>query len=179
MTNIEVEVRSFVSCEKYDELKEFFGDNAELVSSDEQETHYFDCKHDLRIQKNEHYSKVWFKKGNLHDDAREEIEIKFDKDSFEDAQKLFDALGYGVEIKWFRKRLTYRWDGIDVMLDFTRGYGYILEMEILCDESGKDESLEKLKRKFDELGVEVSSKDEFKKKFEDYKKNWKKLTIQE
>ena len=44
MENIEVEIRSFISKEKYEELLEFFKQNAELVKEDFQETHYFDCE---------------------------------------------------------------------------------------------------------------------------------------
>ena len=58
---IEAEIRSFVSKDKYDELKEFFLRNATLVKEDVQESIYFDCDEDLRIQKNNFYSKVWMK----------------------------------------------------------------------------------------------------------------------
>ena len=60
--NIEVEIRAFVSEQEYNELLEFFKQNAELIKEDLQETHYFDCKEDLRIQKNNAGSKIWLKK---------------------------------------------------------------------------------------------------------------------
>jgi len=59
--------------------------------SDEQETHYFDCAEDIRIQKNKYFSKIWMKKGKLHDDAREEIEVQCKKDDFEKLQKIFNS----------------------------------------------------------------------------------------
>ena len=76
MNNIEVEIRSFISKEKYNELIEFFKKNAEFINEDYQETYYFDTKEDLRIQKNNYFSKIWMKKGKMHDEQREEIEIK-------------------------------------------------------------------------------------------------------
>ncbi|MDD2388098.1 MAG: hypothetical protein PHP52_15095 [Bacteroidales bacterium] len=39
------------------------------------------------------------KKGKIHDDSREEIEIKFDKNDFEKLETLFLSLGYNIEIK--------------------------------------------------------------------------------
>ncbi len=108
--NIEVEIRSFVSKEKYDFLLDFFKKNSELINEDEQETHYFNCKEDLRIQSNNHFCKVWLKKGELHDNHREEIEVKLPKEDFSNLQKLFSALGYSIEIKWFRKRHTFSWE---------------------------------------------------------------------
>jgi len=173
--NIEVEVRSFISEDKYRELLEFFKDKGEFVSEDYQETFYFDCDEDLRIQRNNTYSKVWLKKGKLHDDHREEIEVKFPCENFELLEKLFLSLGYNVEIKWFRNRHTFTWEGISVMVDYTKGYGYILELEKMSTEAEKDAVLAELKAKMDSLGIEMSPKEEFSSKFENYKKNWKSL----
>jgi len=130
----EVELRAFITPEKYEELKIFFDANAEFVKEDEQETHYFDCAEDLRIQKNNYYCKVWMKKGELHDDSREETEIIFSKDEFLKLESLFKALNYNVSIKWFRNRKEYKWIGASVMLDCTKGYGCIIELEILTED---------------------------------------------
>lgn len=173
--NIETEIRSFISPEKFEELKEFFNKNAELMKEDYQETFYFDCDEDLRIQKNDFYAKIWLKKGELHDESREEIEIKFDKADFENLEKLFLALGNQVEIKWFRQRFQYQWDEIKVCLDFTKGYGYIIELEKMSSEETKEADFLLLKEKLESLDVVISSKEEFKAKFEDYKKNWREL----
>ncbi len=81
--NIEVEIRSFLSKEQYEQLLNFFKQNAQLVKEDDQETWYFEGEQDLRIQKNRLYSKIWLKKGKIHDDYREEIEIKLDKNQLE------------------------------------------------------------------------------------------------
>ncbi len=173
--NIETEVRSFISKEQFEELLDFFKQNAQLSKEDYQETFYFDCDEDLRIQRNNFFSKVWMKKGNIHDDYREEIEIKFDRDEFENLEKLFLALGYNIEIKWFRKRFEFKWDDITVCLDFTKGYGYIIELEKMCAEKTKEKESELLKKKLKSLNVDLTSKEEFNKKFQYYKKNWKSL----
>ena len=52
MSNIEVEIRSFLTKDRFDKLLEFFKLNAKLDKEDYQETYYFDCEQDLRIQKN-------------------------------------------------------------------------------------------------------------------------------
>ncbi|MCX6824075.1 MAG: hypothetical protein NT085_03020 [candidate division SR1 bacterium] len=115
------------------------------------------------------------KKGALHDDHREEIEIKFDKEDFDKLQQLFLNLGYDVQITWIRKRLQFDRDGVEVSLDYTKGYGYIIELEILSTDLEKDENLEILRNKFAELEIPITPKDEFKAKFEWYKTNWKTL----
>ncbi|MBU4070472.1 MAG: CYTH domain-containing protein [Nanoarchaeota archaeon] len=173
--NIEVEIRSFISKEKYKDLLEFFIQNAELVKEDFQETHYFDCEQDLRIQKNNFGSKIWMKKGKIHDDAREEIEIKTNKEDFKNLENLFKNLGHNIEIKWLRDRKQFNWQGIKVCLDYTKGYGHIIELEKIGNESNKEEILQELKQKINELGVEITPKEEFEKQYNYYKQNWREL----
>ncbi|MBI5422381.1 CYTH domain-containing protein [Candidatus Peregrinibacteria bacterium] len=172
---IEVEIRSFVSQEKFNELLDFFGTQGKKVSEDSQETHYFDSKEDLRIQKNNFYSKIWMKKGQLHDDQREEIELKVEKNDFEKLGTIFEAAGLNVQIKWFRTRHTFEWEGITVMLDHTRGYGHILELEKMSDEAQKDETLALLKSKMESLGIAQTPKEVFSEKYNHYKINWREL----
>jgi len=174
--NIEVELRSFITKEKYEELLEFFRENSELVKEDFQETHYFDCEADLRIQKNNAGSKIWLKHGKIHDDAREEVEIKLGDEDFEKANKIFSAINLKAEIIWLRDRKQFNWQGIKVCLDFTKGYGYIIELEkIVNSDEEKEKVLEELKQKMRELEIEISSKEEFEKQFENYKQNWREL----
>ena len=172
---IEVEVRSFIIKEKYDDLLKFFKRNAEFVKEDYQETYYFDSDADLRIQKNNFFSKIWLKKGKIHDDFREEIEIKFKRDDFKNLERLFLELGFNVEIKWFRKRYHFKWGGIDVMLDYTKGYGYIIELEKMSQGEDKEEILKMLNKKLTSINVNPTPKEEFDKKYKYYKENWKKL----
>ncbi len=175
MKNIEVEVRSFVTKEKYGEFLDFFKKEGEFVSEDSQETYYFDTKEDLRIQKNNFYSKIWLKKGEIHDEHREEIEIKFDVEDFEKLEKLFLAMDLNVEIKWFRTRHTFKWGDVDVMIDYTKGYGYVIELEKMATEEEKEETFRILQQKLESLNIPLTSKKEFNKKYENYKKNWKEL----
>ena len=174
--NIEVEIRSFISKEKYEELLEFFNKNAEKINEDYQETLYFNSNEDLRTQKNNSYSKIWLKKGKIHDDAREEIEIKFSKEDFEKINKILESIGLSTNIKWFRNRNEFKWNGITVCLDYTKGYGYIIEIEKITSEQEKETVLKELKQKLEQLNIPLTSKEEFNNKFEYYKQNWKELT---
>lgn len=170
-----MEIRSFISKEKYEELLEFFKKEGEFIGEDEQETHYFDSDVDVRIQKNNYFSRIWMKKGKIHDECREEIDVKCDKSDFDKLGEIFKSLGSNVKIKWFRKRHSFRWDGITVTVDYTKGYGYILELEKMADEFTKNSVLEFLKRKMNFLGIEITPKEEFDKKYEFYKNHWQEL----
>jgi predicted adenylyl cyclase CyaB len=172
----EVEVRAFISDGQYSRLLDFFKMNAKLIADDEQETHYLSGGKDLRIQRNKRHAKIWMKKGKIHDDHREEIEILTEKENFPGLERLFLELGHVTEIKWFRKRKEYFWGDITACLDDTKGYGKIIELEKKAKDSEKIVVLEYLKGKMNELDIELTPREEFDSKYAYYKTNWKKLT---
>jgi len=173
--NIEVEIRTFITKEEYQNLLEYFKEHAELIKEDYQETFYFDCKEDLRIQKNNFGSKICMKKGKVHDEHREELEIKISQDQFGKLEKLFSALNYNTEIKWFRKRHEFKWNDITVCIDHTRGYGYIIELDKMCNNENKEQEYENLKQKLQSLNLEITPREHFEEKFNHYKNNWRDL----
>ena len=175
MKNIECEIRSFITKNQYNNLIKKLKKETRFLEKDEQITYYFDCKQDLRIQKNSKFSKIWLKKGQIHDENREEIEVRTDKNDFNKLEQIFLALGYKIEIKWFRKRHSFRWGTLDVAIDYTKGYGYIIELEKMTTEKQKSKTLIYLKNKLSELKIPLTPKEEFNKKYQYYKKNWKKL----
>ena len=175
MQNIEVEVKSLIAKEKYEELIEFFNKEGKFLKEDYQETYYFDCAEDVRIQKNNFFSKIVMKSGKVHDEQREELEIKFPKEDFENLERIFAAAGVNVKIKWFRNRLAFEWNDLSVMLDYTKGYGYIIEVEKMSDDAGKEEALKLIKQKLVDLKVDVTPRVEFDKKFAYYRENWRTL----
>ena len=172
---IEVEIRSFITKEKYEELLEFFINNTQLIKEDYQETYYFDTESDLRIQRNNKTAKIWHKSGKIHDDIREEIEIYTDRNDFEKIEKIFNKIGHNTEIKWFRDRKQFNWQSITISLDYTRGYGYIIELEKMDSKKEKESVLKELNEKFDELEIMPTSREEFEERFNHYKENWKDL----
>lgn len=175
MNNIEVEVRSFITEKQYNELLDKFKKEAVFKGEDNQVTHYFDANQDLRIQKNDNFSKIWLKKGAIHDDQREEFELRLAKEDFEKAEQIFKALGYDIQIKWLRTRNSFKWNDIEVAIDSTKGYGCIIELEKMSSEENKDRDLQYLKSKMQELDITITPKEEFSKKYEHYKENWRQL----
>jgi 8-oxo-dGTP diphosphatase len=173
--NIEIEVQTFIPKEEYEKLLLFFKDNAEFVKEDFQETFYFDENSNLRIQRNSDGAKLWHKSGNVHDEFMEEIEIKTRRDDFENLEKFLNKLGHNVKIKWLRTRNQFKWNEIKVCVDYTKGYGYILELEKIGNEYNKEIILRELKEKLRELGICETPKEVFSEKYEYYKNNWREL----
>ncbi|MBR9689961.1 MAG: CYTH domain-containing protein [Candidatus Altiarchaeota archaeon] len=172
---LEVELRSFVTEARFQELIRFFNANGKFVKEENQETHYFDTPVDLRIQKGQHSAKLWLKKGKMHDEQREEIELHFSPSEFDKAKELINALGYDTKIKWLRRRQVFDWEGITVCLDHTKQYGFIIELEKMCSKGEEELALEELKGKMRKLKVEITPKEEFESRFREYERNWRKL----
>lgn len=172
---IEREVRSFITKEKYDELATFFRKHAVFMGEEEQETYYFDAPEDLRTQRNNTSAKLWMKKGTMHDDAREEIEIFFHKEDFESVNNLLQLAGHPITIQWWRKRHMFEWDGVTVCLDHTRGYGYIIELELMATEENKESIVQRLRAILKQLEIIETPKEEFNKAFDHYKQYWRTL----
>lgn len=175
MKHIEVEVRSFLTKEQYDELSISLTSLGELSATDVQESYYFSGEQDLRIQRNSSGAKIWMKKGNMHDNFREELEIPIEKEYFPTLEALFLALGYTIEIKWYRTRKVYQWDDVTVCLDDTLGYGYIIELERMTTKEDAKDVHRQLQQKLQSLGVTQSPKEEFTQRFSHYKTHWRTL----
>ncbi len=168
----EVEIRSFITEDDYQRLLERMKKEGEDGGKEKQVTIYFSGENDLRIQKSEESAKIWMKDGEIHEKAREEIEITIHKNEFEAVRRLFEALGHEVDIKWYRKRHRFHWDGLKVCIDHTPGYGRIVEVEKLTDEDGQEEALEEVKRALEKLGVEETPREKFDQRYRNYRKKW-------
>src|SRR3989338_1060225 len=171
--NIEVEIRAFITPEKYDELKARLDADCAFFGEEHQVSYYFDAPVDLRAQESDTYSKIWMKGGAMHDGSRKELELRLGKKDIGVAKELFAALGFPVNIMWDRKRRTYRAEDITICLDETRGYGCIIEGEIMASEGEEEDARARLLLLFKKYEVEQTSKTEFDTKFADYKLNWK------
>ena len=174
---IEVEKRSFVDENKYLELIEKLKSEGYFLKEQKQITYYFKGEIDFRIMFTKEFSKLWLKKGIIHDDAREEIEVKVDNQYRSELLRMLELLGYQVEIKWFRKRLEIDYQGYYLTIDHSAGYGYIVEIEKMVKDAALiDETKKELEDILISLGIEISSKEEFVNKYEDYKVNWSEYT---
>lgn len=177
MENIEVETRIFISDDEYDAIKDALDNDSKFVGKLEETTIYFSGAKDLRMRKDQEDAFIIMKEGKMHDECRQELEVRISREDFDDMVGIFQALGYAVEIKWFRKRLAYENEGIRILLDDTKGYGKILELEKLAEKGQEKKAYAQLEQMMKRIGFDrTTPKDEFDQRFEYYKKNWKELT---
>ncbi len=175
MSNIEVEVRSFISEHKYKQLIEIMNQQGGFIDEINEETVYFSGEKDLRIRRDNKKAYLILKEGKIHDKHRKEIEIECQRNDFRKLEDLLINLGFEVKIRWFRKRKIYKWNDIKVLLDDTKGYGYIVELEKIGNEADKEKIYKKLEQNLKGLEVQITPKEKFDKKFQYYKENWRTL----
>lgn len=169
-------MRSFVDDRQFSDLKNLLDKNFEFIKELEEVTVYFSGEKDLRMRKNQTEAFVILKEGKIHDDFRKEFEVRINRDDFDNMVALLESLGYEIEIEWFRNRREYEKGDMKVLLDDTKGYGKILELEKIVEEGQEDEAHRGLLEEMKEFGIEkVTSKEEFNEKFQYYKDNWKNL----
>ena len=175
--NIEVEARSFIDDRQYSEILSKLRKGARFIKEIDEETVYFSGKKDLRLRRNKKEAFLILKEGKIHDDHRKEFEVKMNISDFENMENLLKSLGYEIEIKWFRKRLEFQQGDIKILLDDTKGYGKIIELERIVLAGEEKEIHKELKDKLKCFNIKITSKEGFNKAFENYKKNWKNLTV--
>jgi len=174
---IEVELRTFINKDKYEELLKFYSGKNIEIKKEKQITTYFKGDKDFRLMVTPDYCQLWLKDGEIHDDAREEVVVKLEKSYKESLVTMLHKLGYEEEIKWYRVRNSFTDNNIYITIDYTHGYGYILEMEKQVEKEEDIESAKtKLQKVFENLNIELTEKKEFKEKYEDYKINWNEYT---
>ncbi len=174
---IEVELRTFLTKEKYHQLTSFFEEVGCNINKSRQITYYFSGDKDFRLMLTNENLMLWLKTGEIHDEAREEMTVKIDNNYKQNLLKMIHLLGYTEEIKWYRFRREFDYEAIHVTIDFTHGYGYILEAELMVDDDFKIEPAKlKLHELFEKLNLEVTDKSIFKEKYNYYKENWRSLT---
>ncbi len=171
---IEVEQRGIVTEEIYNKLISMF---KKEIKTTKQITYYFSGEKDFRLMMTKDYNQLWLKEGKMHDDAREEIVVKIDPSYKDSILNMLKALSYSVKIKWYRVRNEVKYKGYDLTIDYTVGYGYVVEIEkIIKKDSMINDTKEELIKVLGELGITPSNKEELNKVYEYYKENYITLT---
>jgi len=171
---IEVEKRAFIDEQKYHKLLTRF---KEKLKTSKQITYYFTGDKDFRLMMTPSSTKIWLKEGQIHDDFRKENEVFINQDNKSDLLKMLSSLGYTVDIKWYRVRNETVYEDISIAIDYTQGYGYIFEAELLVENETKIEAANlKIEALLKELDINLSDKSDFKIKYKDYQEKWLQYT---
>jgi adenylate cyclase class IV len=173
---VEVEVRAFTTKEQYDELLVKLAGSFELVEHTRQITKYLDTLVDTRIQVSTHGGRVWQKLGQMHDAAREELEVLMSKQDARRMLQIFENIGMKVKVTWFRERRSFLDGPYRISVDETIGYGRIIEVESQCEPSDVTQRRQDVLRKLHALGFEPTDRKCFDSAYSEYLQTWRERT---
>jgi adenylate cyclase class IV len=175
----EVELRCFVNprqahvvLEKIDAL------GYTQLTDERQITYYLDTPTDTRVQISSRGGRVWQKLGKMHDESREEFNAPMTRESAEAMISIFKNMGYKFKVAWLRHRCEFTRGDLMLTVDYTVGYGWIIEVERQSDEDDTSAVVAQLKQDLAQLGLEPSPKDTFDAAYKDYLEHWQERTAE-
>lgn len=171
----EIEYKFILDKKTKNQLEKFLKKNkAKFLGQEKQENYYYQAsgKNDFRIRKTDNCAFIILKKGWMHDDDREEIEIKIDRKDFQKADKIFTSLGFKYDTKWYRVRKEYRYKDFNISIDFNAGYGWIAEIEKIVRKGHEEKAKKDILQLARIVNIKPASKSLFDKMYKYYKNNW-------
>jgi predicted adenylyl cyclase CyaB len=171
----EVELKFLLSSKDKTALQNFLqAQNAQLVKREIQENWYYATQGDtdLRIRRTDTKAFLILKKGWMHNENREEVEVEVKREAFELLDTILRSLGYDYDTKWYRERTEYILDNFTITLDFNAGYGWVAEIEQVVPAGKEDQAREAIVQLARRIGLKPTPKEIFDKMYQHYKKNW-------
>ncbi len=163
--NIEVELRSRFSKEKYDELLAFLEKNATHLGVDDKRIWFFVMSDKLlKVTHNisKKNGKITLKLTKIgHGSSFEEIEFLIDEKDIEKAVKLFTTLGHEYLFEPTILRRDFEYKGVEFALKYSKTWGYHLELEVLLSsKEGEKEAEAHIREVAQELNIPIMTEEE-------------------
>jgi adenylate cyclase class IV len=166
----EIEIKALLTEEKYDELKRTLPLKFRKINEDSITTIKFKPK-DVRVRYSQKLREVVFKDGDPTIYSRNEISINLG--SIDDCRKmvaLLEEMGLEQEPSWTKEKQEFlcEFNGNEytLSLQFIPNFAYIIEAEIMADESG--EHINNLKKLLLSIGCEPIEPADFKARIKEY-----------
>jgi len=171
----EIEVKFLLSDTDRQILKDFLeAKGLEPHFRETQDNYYYNSPEglDLRIRRTDTNAYLILKKGWMHDEDREELEVRVDEEAFDTLDSILTNLGYDYNTKWHRERTEYHYHDFAITLDFNAGYGWVAEIEKVVSEGEEDSAKQEISALAQEIGLQPTPPEVFDKMYHYYKKNW-------
>lgn len=175
-SNFEIEYRSKVSFDKYNELLIYLDENAQVLGQDDKNVFFFLLEDKLlkvSDNKSQGTAKITLKLNTIGNGATfEEIEFNIQTEDVKDAVRLFKTLGYVNVQESFQIRKNYIYEDVEIAMKYSETWGYHLELEkVIHDISLKESADLAIKKVADSLNIQIMSDEELKKFTIEHNKN--------
>ncbi len=171
----EIEVKSLLTEQKYDELRKVLPQKFKKINEDTITTVKFKPK-DVRVRYSDKINELVFKDADPTTVSRKEVTVNLQ--SLPDAHAMIAVLkemGFQQDPSWVKRKEEFlcRFGGNEytLSLQFIENFAYLLEAEIISDKDDVATHLPNLKKILSDLGCEPIEPQQFKVKIEEYIKN--------
>ena len=172
----EIELRAFLTPEKYFELVEILPTKMELLNKESLHSRKFKSSEDkdIRLRFSERRCEVVHKNGSATDVTRREITINFpSKKELDKFAQILEAEGFEEVPPWITHRMDFKhnYSGYeyDISLQNTENFAHILEVEFSSENKNDEINHEKnIREILHDLGCEPISKEELSNKIQKY-----------
>ena len=164
--HIEIEFRSLLDENKYNELLRVLKDKARDLGEDDKDVYFF-IMPDRLLKVTDNVSqgtaKITIKLTRIGQGSDfEEIEYLIDPQDIQKAVKLFRLLDVTDEVQHaFQKRHNFEYKDVELAIKHSDAWGYHAELEIMIgDQRDKASAEEKIKKVAEELGLQLMNEEE-------------------
>ena len=169
----EIEIKSLLTKEKYEELKELLPQKFQRINEDKITTVRFRPK-DIRVRYSDKIKELVFKDGDPTTLSRKEISINLNShDDCQQTIQLLKELGFQDDPEWIKNKdeflCEHNGEEYTLSLQHIENFAYLLEAEIIAEESIGH--IQNLKNILNNLGCEPIDNKDFKLKIEEYIKS--------
>lgn len=172
---IKVEKVSFLKPDKYKDLIEKYNS---ILHTEKQIIYSYNLKENFRFIQTKRYCQLCVKSNDLEQDVNSEKNVIIENKYASNMHEILNVLNYIPTVKWYRTRSKASLDfGIELYLDYIVGYGYMIKLlKTIEDEEKVDTTKIELGNLLESLDINITTKEEINKKYEEYILNWDRLT---
>ncbi len=172
----EIEIKSLLTREKYDSLKEILPQKFKKINEDSITTVRFKPK-DIRVRFSDKINELVFKDGDPTTFSRNEISINLkDRDECQKMISLLRHIGFNDDPAWIQHKhefiCEHNGHEYTLSLQHIENFAYLLEAEIIAD--SEEQHISNLKQILTDLDCTIIDAEEFKAKINEYIKNFSK-----
>lgn len=172
----EIELRSFLTPEKYEELLNLLPTKMNLLNKESLNTRKFQSSDnsDIRLRYSENRCEIVHKNGKASKLTRKEITINLpSKEELDKFAKILEAEGFEEVPPWTTHRMDFKYPfkgyNYDVSLQHTENFAHILEVEFASENEDEKIHEENIKEILASFECEPIDKDELMQRIKNYK----------
>lgn len=173
---VTVEKRTFISKDKFLELKQYFTEHGTSIQNHRQIIYKYRSDLDFRLIFDKDSALLRLRGARNQD---EDLIVTLMRNELDKVILMFQSLGLNIDMKWYRTRYEMNYQDYHITLDETYHYGYVVSIDYSIRElSEREEALQNLTKLFETLSIPITTVEKFNDQYKYYRTNWVDFTRQ-